>query len=119
MMFASAGSAGASEQPVEAARVLTPHRPNYQFPIKDDPPPPYYQTQLKEDHHLTHPSENEVTPLTKAQLMQAFNYLLKVISILNQVQSLKMTFFNPLIVLDYRMIWSALFWVFCSKSSLN
>lgn len=81
-MFASAGSvaSGASEQPVEAARVQTPvHRPNYQFPIKDDPPPPYYQTQLKEDHHLAHQSESEVTPLTKAQLMQAFNYLLKVI----------------------------------------
>ena len=80
MMFASAGApTGSNEQPVEAARVLTPvHRLPYQAPMKDDPPPPYYQTQ-KEEQHLAYQSESEVTPLTKAQLMQAFNYLLKVI----------------------------------------
>nr|CAG4641740.1 EOG090X07B6 [Eurycercus lamellatus] len=73
MMFASAGggthsSSSGSEGPnaVEAARVPTPvqHRPAYPT-RQEDLPPPYQE-------------ENEVTPLTRAQLMQAFNYLLKV-----------------------------------------
>lgn len=58
MMFASASS----EAQPETTRIQTPvHR--QVFPPKDEPPAS---------------QSEEVTPLTKAQLMQAFNYLLKV-----------------------------------------
>ena len=62
MMFTSASVS--SEPPVEAARVQTPvQRPVY--PSRDESQTAYL-------------IDNEITPLTKAQLMQAFNYLLKV-----------------------------------------
>ena len=62
MMFTSASVT--SEQSVEAARVQTPvQRPA--FPSREEPHQPYLV-------------DNEITPLNKAQLMQAFNYLLKV-----------------------------------------
>lgn len=72
MMFASAvggggsgGSGGSSEPAVEGPRVPTPvNRSAYQA-RHDDLPPPYQE-------------DSEVTPLTRAQLLQAFNYLLKV-----------------------------------------
>nr|SVE83693.1 EOG090X07B6 [Daphnia pulex] len=61
MMFTSASVT--SEQSVEAARVQTPvQRPA--FPSREEP-------------HNSYLVDNEITPLTKAQLMQAFNYLLK------------------------------------------
>lgn len=67
MMFASASST--SEQSIEPTRVQTPvQRPAYQS---------------REDTQPTYLVDNEITPLTKAQLMQAFNYLLKVIADLN------------------------------------
>lgn len=60
MMFASA--AATTEAHAEAVRMQTPvHRQMY--PPKEEP--------------IATQSE-DVTPLTKAQLMQAFNYLLKV-----------------------------------------
>ncbi len=68
MMFASAGVVNNEPVTGEGARVPTPvqNRPAYQARNKqEDLPPPYQE-------------ENEVTPLTRAQLMQAFNYLLKV-----------------------------------------
>ena len=65
MMFASASS-GMVDSATDVARVATPvHRPGYPTRQLEDLPPPYQE-------------ENEVTPLTRAQLMQAFNYLLKV-----------------------------------------
>nr|SVE75162.1 EOG090X07B6 [Daphnia dolichocephala] len=61
MMFTSAS--GTSEQPVEAVRVQTPvQRPAFQS---------------REESQHSYLVDNEITPLTKAQLMQAFNYLLK------------------------------------------
>lgn len=65
MMFASASTATA-ESTAEVARVTTPvHRPAFQTRQLEDLPPPYQE-------------ENEITPLTRAQMLQAFNYLLKV-----------------------------------------
>lgn len=62
MMFASASAT--NEQSVELVRVQTPvQRPTYQS---------------REESQGTYLADNEITPLTKAQLMQAFNYLLKV-----------------------------------------
>lgn len=63
MMFASA--AGTNEHSTaELVRVQTPNqRPTFQS---------------REDTQSTSLVDSEVTPLTKAQLMQAFNYLLKV-----------------------------------------
>nr|SVE86161.1 EOG090X07B6 [Daphnia similis]SVE86789.1 EOG090X07B6 [Daphnia similis]SVE87415.1 EOG090X07B6 [Daphnia similis] len=71
MMFTSAS--GTSEQPVETVRVQTPvQRPAFQ---------------PQEESHHPYLVDNEITPLTKAQLMQAFNYLLKLHDA--YVQSLK------------------------------
>nr|SVE81354.1 EOG090X07B6 [Daphnia magna] len=71
MMFTSAS--GTSEQPVETVRVQTPvQRPAFQS---------------REESHHPYLVDNEITPLTKAQLMQAFNYLLKLHDA--YVQSLK------------------------------
>nr|SVE73594.1 EOG090X07B6 [Daphnia atkinsoni] len=71
MMFTSAS--GPSEQPVESVRVQTPvQRPAFQ---------------PREESHHPYLADNEITPLTKAQLMQAFNYLLKLHDA--YVQSLK------------------------------
>lgn len=69
MMFTSAS--GTSEPPVEAVRVQTPiQRPVY--PSRDESQTAYLV-------------DNEITPLTKAQLMQAFNYLLKVNCYYNRI----------------------------------
>nr|CAG4646300.1 EOG090X07B6 [Macrothrix elegans] len=61
MMFASASVT--TEPPPEMARVQTPVQ-RQAYPPREEPQPGFEQ-------------ESEVTPLTKAQLMQAFNYLLK------------------------------------------
>ncbi len=65
MMFTSAS--GTSEPPVEAVRVQTPNVQRPVYPSRDESQTAYLV-------------DNEITPLTKAQLMQAFNYLLKVIA---------------------------------------
>lgn len=62
MMFATAS--GANEIPAEPVRVQTPVQRASYAP--------------REETQSSYLADNEITPLTKAQLMQAFNYLLKV-----------------------------------------
>lgn len=67
--------------PMMFSAVANERPPSYTEANRNQTPVQHSPFLVKSEELPTFPSENEITPLTKAQLMQAFNHLLKVCSI--------------------------------------